>query len=95
MRNLAILGIVMGTLILGGSFMLASSGDMSNLIPFIQQSNAPSASTGEVEAWQAEQFVLLVGFLLFNLIGIAATLSGIFFFLNRGIETARQETATE
>ena len=96
MRGLAILGIVLGILIVSGAFTLASTGDTSNLIPFIQQSSNPSASTGEVEPWQAEQFFFLVGFLLINLIGMGMTIAGLLWFLSHGIITSRAEAqATE
>ena len=93
-RSVALLGIVIGILIVGGAFTIASTGDPGNLIPFVQQSNNPSASTASIESWQAEQFFMLVTFLLFNLIGIGMTLAGIFYFISRQIVSTKAETET-
>lgn len=94
------LGIIIGLLVLliiGGALTAMFAGDagLNDLLPTIQQTSNSSGSTLEVESYQAEQFFLLVGFLLFNLIGIALTLAGVFWLLNRGIKEAHAEPVDE
>jgi hypothetical protein len=43
--------------------------------------------------WKAEQFFLLIGFLIFNLVGIAITLAIVFWLIDRGIRRSRNEAA--
>ena len=90
MRRLAIVvGIVLVLLVGGGltSQLLTGGGD--SLV--IQQTTMPDASTLSVAPWQAEQLLLLIGFILFNLIGMAATIAVIMWFLHRGVKQVQAE----
>ncbi|MAS34551.1 MAG: hypothetical protein CL610_11120 [Anaerolineaceae bacterium] len=95
MRKLAfVIGAVVLLLIGGGltSQLMSSGGEA--LLPFITQTNVPDASTLETAPWQAEQLVMFVGFILFNLIGMAATIAIVLWLLHRGVKQARSsETA--
>ncbi len=97
MRTLGILIVLLVLLVVGGALtaLFAGDGALNDLLPTLQQTSNPSGSTLEVESYQAEQFFLLVGFILFNLVGIAMTLAGIFWFLNRGVKEAQVESSDE
>jgi hypothetical protein len=56
---------------------------------FVVQTDNPDASVFESVPWKAEQLVLLIGFLLFNLIGIGVTLALIMWFLNRQVKSVQ------
>lgn len=65
----------------------ASFGD--GLLPILTQTNLPDASPTTILPWKAEQFFLLVSFVLFNLIGIAVTLALVIWFLDRGLRRGK------
>lgn len=92
MRTLTVIIAVLVLLVIGGALTTILVGDGS-LLPTIQQSNDPEASTLAAEGWQAEQFVLLVLFLVVNLVGIGVTIAGIMWVLSRGVKSAEVETA--
>ncbi len=97
MKKYMFLIFFLGLLIAGG-FMttLSSTGGVGELLPFLRQTSDTAASTDYAEAWQAEQLFLMIGFILVNIIGIGATLAGLFWFLNRGVTVAKaQELAEE
>jgi hypothetical protein len=84
----------------GVLFLLAAGGGLTallitnqggGLIPILQQTAVPDASVAQVAPWQAEQFFLLVAFLLFNLIGIGVTIALVFWLLDRGIRKSKLE----
>jgi len=88
------LGIIIGLLVIlvvGGALTQQLFGD-GGVLPVIQQTSSPSGSTAEVEGWQAEQFILLAGFLVVNLVGIGATIAALMWFLSRGVKQAEAET---
>lgn len=96
MKNLSILVVILILLILGGGLtaqLVANGGDMGKLLPVLHQVSHPEASTVSVVPTQAYQFVLLAGFVLINVVGIAVTLSVIFWFLDRGVKIVEAETA--
>ena len=91
MRKLAIfVGFVLLLLIGGGltaQFAALRSGE--SLIPvLLVQSENPDASTLQMASWQGEQLFLLIGFILFNLIGIALTIAIVMWLLHRGVKVA-------
>lgn len=95
MKRLITLGVIMAVLLAGGaltSFLIANGGAV---LPVLQQVSAPDASPSVMEPWKANQFFLLVGFILFNLIGIAGTLAVIFWFVDRGIRQSKPDVKTE
>ena len=89
MKRLAIVvGIVVVLLISGGlTAQILIGGD--SLI--ITQSETPDASVLAAAPWQSEQLVLFIGFILFNLIGMAATIAIVMWFLHRGVKQGEAE----
>lgn len=83
---------VLVILLAGGGMLTAmlASGDSSTVVPGVKiQTENVEASVFEAEGWQLQQLVLLVGFLLFNMIGIGVTIAIIMWFASRGIKQAR------
>lgn len=92
MRRLAIVvGVVIVLVIGGGLTSQIVSGGQNSL--FITQSSIPDASTLSVAPWQAEQLVLLVGFILFNLIGMGVTIMIVMWVLHWGLKRSQAEEA--
>jgi hypothetical protein len=90
--TIAILVAVIVVLIIGGgitTIMDSNQHGESGILPFLRQSNDPEGSALDAEPWQAEQFFILVGFVLFNLIGMGMTIAALFWFLSRGVAVAR------
>ncbi len=92
MRKLVFVAVTVIVLLVGGGLtsMILVGGGRSL---FIQQTDIPDASTMAAAPWQAEQLVLLVGFLLFNLIGMAATIAIVLWLLHRGVKQVRANDA--
>lgn len=92
MKRLVAFAVLMIVLLAGGGLtaLLVSSGGGS-VLPVLQTVGSPDGSPMVVLPWKAEQFFLLVGFIIFNLVGIAATLAVIFWFLDRGVRQARKQ----
>ncbi|MBZ0302969.1 MAG: hypothetical protein K8J31_24700 [Anaerolineae bacterium] len=87
MNRLAIVvGLVLLLLIGGGLTTQLMSGGSNPL--FIMQTTSPDASTLSAAPWQAEQLVIFIGFVLFNLIGMAVTIMIVMWFLHRGVKQA-------
>lgn len=84
MKRLAIVVVVLLVLIISGGLtaQVASNGGQVNFPGIIVATRNPDASVFEMTPWKAEQVFLLIGFLLFNLVGIALTLALLFWFLN-------------
>lgn len=93
-------GILIGFLILlviGGGLtaQIAASGTDGSWVPaIVQQVGNPDADPAAMVAWKAEQLFLMIGFLLFNLIGIGFTLALVFWFLDRQARIARASVGT-
>lgn len=89
MRAFITVVVVVVILIIGGgltSMLIANEG---SILPVLTTTNVPDASPTTVLPWKAEQVFLLVGFILFNLIGIAATLALVFWLVDRGLRRNR------
>ena len=84
MKRLLIVVVVIVILIIGGGLtaQIASNGNQLAIPGLIRQTNNPDASALDMAPWKAEQLFLFVGFVIFNLVGIAVTLMAIFWFLN-------------
>lgn len=95
MKRLVILITVMAILIVGGGLsaqIAANNNNATSALPgLLKQTDNPDASVFEATPWQAEQFFLFVGFLLFNMIGIGVTIMAILWLLNRGALEAKAE----
>jgi hypothetical protein len=95
MRRLFIFAGLLLLLIVGGGLtaqLITNEGGTT--LPVLTQTVNPDASPAMVVPWKAEQFFLLVGFVLFNLVGIAATIAIIFWFLDRGIRRSKEQQKT-
>lgn len=91
MKRIGILVILLA-IIAGGGFLTAAfqGGVEPTSIPGAKvQCADPACSVFVSEPWQTGQFLLLVGFVLFNLIGIGATLAILFWFLNKQVANAK------
>jgi uncharacterized membrane protein SpoIIM required for sporulation len=89
-RNFGILVVVILLLLIGGGLtaQLANS-DISQILPIIRQTNVGEASFIDPEPWQAQQFVILVGFILFNMIGMGATIALVMWLLDRQVRDSK------
>lgn len=95
MRRLAFLIVALFILIAGGGLTMQLVSGGGSLLPVLQQVSAPDASPTTVLPWKAEQFFLMVGFILFNLVGIGATLAVLFWLLDRGLRRSQTEASSE
>jgi len=94
-RAFIIIVAILLILIIGGgltSMLVANNG--GGLLPILTTTNIPDASTSVVLPWKAEQFFLLVGFVLFNLIGMAATLALVFWLIDRGLRRNKPDNTS-
>lgn len=84
MKRLAIIFAVVLILVITGGLtaQIASSGGQLPIPGLVRQTNNPDASALDMAPWKAEQMFLLVGFLLFNLVGIAVTILAVMWFLS-------------
>lgn len=90
MRSLTFLAIILVILVIGGGLtaQLAARGGIGDVLPVLQTVGNPSGSTTELTSQKAELLFLLIGFLVFNIVGIAVTLAAVFWFLHRGVKIA-------
>lgn len=92
MKRLGIVIVLLLLLLIGGgltSLLVANNG--GGVLPVLQQVSRPDASPTVVQPWKADQLFLLIGFILFNLIGMAVTIAVVFWLLDRGIRRSRAE----
>ena len=90
MRNFGVLVVVIVLLLLGGGLTAQlANGDLTSFLPVIRQTNVPEASFVDPAPWQAQQFILLVGFILFNMVGIGATIALIMWLLDRQVRISK------
>lgn len=93
MKVLAFIAGAVLVLIIGGGLTVQILAGGGNSL-FIQQTTSPDASTLSAAPWQAEQLVIFIGFILFNLIGMGATIALVIWLLHRGVKQAQAtETA--
>ncbi len=95
MKRLLIVVAVIVILIISGGLtsQIASSGNQLNIPGLIRQTNNPDASALDMAPWKAEQLFLFVGFVIFNLVGMAVTIMAIFWFLNWQIKSVNAKKA--
>lgn len=89
MRAFITVVVVLVILIIGGGLTSMLIANQGSILPVLTTTNIPDASPTTVLPWKAEQVFLLVGFILFNLIGIAATLALIFWLVDRGLRRSK------
>lgn len=90
-RFLIIVGIVFLLIVGGGLTSFIAAEGASGLIPGVLEVTRDSeASVNEFAPGQGVQLALLIGFILFNLVGASLTGALIFWFLNREVVDAYQ-----
>lgn len=93
MRRIALFVVVMILLVLGGGLttqLTAHNNNSASIIPgLLKQTNDPDASVFQATPQQAAQFFILVGFVLFNVVGMALTIAVVMWLLNRGVVKAK------
>lgn len=96
MRTFGIVVVVVVLLLIGGGLtaQLASQGQDSAIPFLIRQTDDPEGSRMDMLPWMAEQFVLMAGFIIFNLVGIGVTIALIMWFLDRQVRISRREGRT-
>ncbi len=95
MRRVLFFLVLIFLLVAGGGLtsFFASQEDGFKLPGTVEQVDDAEASVFTATTWQAQQFVLFVGFLLFNLVGIGVTLAVIVWLLSRQIARAKAAEA--
>jgi Na+-transporting methylmalonyl-CoA/oxaloacetate decarboxylase gamma subunit len=91
-NRLVIIFVVILVLIISGGLtaQLTTNRDAADFFPVLKQVDSPDGSTLAVVPWKAEQMILLVGFVLFNLIGMAATIALVMWLLHRFVKQAKE-----
>lgn len=93
MRRFTFFVVLIILLLAGGgltSLLIATGGQV---LPILQQVGAPDASPTTMLPWKANQFFILVAFVLFNLVGIAVTLAIVMWVMDRGLKRGKAEAA--
>lgn len=91
---ITIVAILLILIIGGGLTSMLVSNNGGGVLPILTTTNIPDASPTVVLPWKAEQFFLLVGFILFNLIGMALTLALVFWLVDRGLRRNKSAGAS-
>ncbi len=83
-------GLLIVLLIGGGltSLLISSSGQV---LPFLNQVNAPDADPTTFLPWKANQFFIFIAFILFNLVGIAVTLGIVMWLIDWGLKRGKAD----
>ncbi len=92
MKRFGFVIVLLLILLVGGaltSLLIANSG--SGVLPILQTVGSPEASPTVMTAWKANQLFALVGFILFNLVGMAVTIAVILWLLDRGVRRSKAE----
>ncbi len=90
MRALGAVAVILAVLLAGGAIT-------SNLLSSdlaIQQTTDPSGDFLTATPDQAVAFLLVTGFIIFNVLGAGLTLMIVFWMLNRGVSAVQQESAS-
>ena len=92
MKSIGFLAVILAILVIGGGLtaIVVSSGGFGSVLPVLQTVANPSGSTLAVTSQKAELLFLLIGFIVFNLVGMAVTLAIVFWFLHRGVKIAEK-----
>jgi hypothetical protein len=79
--------VVLAILAGGGALtVMLTQTESPDAIPgAVVQTRDPEASPFMAEEWQAHQFFLLTGFIIFNLVGIGVTIAIIIWFISRQV----------
>lgn len=96
MKGFILLVVLLAVLMAGGALtaqLTASEG--VSILPILEVTSSPDAARTVMLPWKAEQFFLLVGAIVFNLIGIAVTIALVIWFIDRGIKRSQSKTPGE
>jgi len=91
MKRLGILAFIFIVLLAGG-------GITANLLSSdftIHQTTNPSGSVFTATPDQAAAFILIVGFIIFNVLGAGLTIMALFWVLNRQVKVVQLESENE
>lgn len=91
MKRLGIF-VVIAILLIGGGALstLIPPGTAPEVLPgAIITTTDPEASVFHATPGQTQWLVILIGFIVFNMVGMAVTLAIVMWFLNRGISFAK------
>lgn len=91
MRRFSILIGLVVLLLIGGALTAMLSNNGNQVLPILQQVKAADGSPTTMLPWKANQFFLLIGFILFNLVGMAVTIAIVLWFIDRGVKKSRAE----
>jgi hypothetical protein len=87
--------VLLLVLLAGGALTaLLVSNEDATILPVLQTTQSADASPTVVLPWKADQLFLLIGFLLFNLIGMAVTIAVVIWLLDRGVRRSRAAGGT-
>ncbi|MEZ4667400.1 MAG: hypothetical protein R3E39_05710 [Anaerolineae bacterium] len=93
-RLMIVFAVVIILIITGGlTAQIASNGNQLAIPGIVRQTTDPNASALDMAPWKAEQMFLFVGFILFNLVGMAVTIMAIIWFLNWQIKKVNAKTS--
>jgi len=90
-KRLVLLIVILAILGAGGTLTALTGTDWSaTSIPGAKvQCADPACSVFAAEPWEAGQLILLIGFILFNLVGIGATIALLFWFLSKQVANVK------
>jgi hypothetical protein len=91
-RRLLFLAVILLILVIGGGLtaQLATQDGIGGVLPVLQTVENPDGSALALTSQKAELLFLLIGFIVFNLVGIGVTLAVIMWFLHRGVKIAEK-----
>lgn len=93
-RLIPLLVIIAILIVAGGLTAQFAATNGTQMLPGAKiQTGNPEASAFVATDWQAQQFFLLIGFIMFNLIGIGATIAIIMWLLSRQVTIAKATEA--
>jgi hypothetical protein len=81
--------VILALLAAGGGLtaMIISSGGTPDFLPFLKQVSSPEGSVMMATPSQAQALILFIGFLVFNIVGMAVTIGVILWLLHRGVKS--------
>lgn len=96
MKRFALIIAIIVLLILGGAITANITSTNSNtLFPAaLKQTDNPDASVFVSTPQKSELLFLLVGFIIFNMVGMGATIAVVMWFLHRQVKSARASDGT-
>lgn len=89
MKRLLVIFVILAILGAGGGLTAAliASGGTPDFLPFLKQVSSPEGSVLAATPSQAQALVIFIGFILFNLIGMAVTIGVVLWLLHRGVRS--------